>query len=158
MPGAWSVAMSGSLSEVAPLLYLCLGCPKKRYTSAPCTMTTRTIWWLRQPNAPVPIAWLPTTRNSCATVPWRRFRAVTPQYICAPWQMLAWETRAIDVGSTLEVGCAARNDRDAARKVHGPYRDGRGAAFLGAWQAARASPLGRSLLRHLWRIGRVPCA
>ena len=34
--------------------------------------------------------------------------------------MLAWETRAIDGGSTLEVGCAARNDRDAARKVHGP--------------------------------------
>ena len=25
--------MSGSFSEVAPLLYLCLGCPKKRYTS-----------------------------------------------------------------------------------------------------------------------------
>ena len=35
MPGAWSVAMSGSFSEVAPLLYLCLGCPKKRYTSSP---------------------------------------------------------------------------------------------------------------------------
>ena len=35
---------------------------------------------------------------------------------------------------------------------------GRGAAFLGAWQAARASPLGRSLLRNLRHIGRVPCA
>ena len=33
MPGAWSVAMSGPFPEVAPLLYLCLGCPKKRYTS-----------------------------------------------------------------------------------------------------------------------------
>ena len=43
-------------------------------------------------------------------------------------------------------------------KNHGPYRDGRGAAFLGARQAARASPLGRSLLRHLWRIGSILCA